>query len=132
MTDTSSSFWINVPCGIVICIFVVLFLKMKLQTPSPLTLSKRFLALDPVGSILLLAIITAFVLAIDWTGKRYSWSDSRVWGTMLASGVLLIAFSVLQWRLGDNATLPPRLLVKQRTLLSSSLYSSLLSMGFFM
>ncbi|PGH20081.1 hypothetical protein AJ80_03731 [Polytolypa hystricis UAMH7299] len=124
-------FWINIPCGAVIFIFVLVFMRTKMHTPSGLTISKRLLALDPVGSTLLLAIITAFLLAVDWTGKQYSWSDGRVWGSMLTSGILLIAFSVLQWRLGDNATLPPRLLLKQRTLLSSSLYSSLLAMGFF-
>lgn len=45
-------------------------------------------------------------------------------------GLLLIAFGFQQYRLGDRATIPPRIL-KQRTVLWSCLFSLLLSIGTF-
>lgn len=96
-----------------------------------MSLKERLAALDPLGGILLLAGITTFLLGIEWGGTTYAWSDARVWGCILASGLITILFCVSQWKRGDRATIPSKLFFKQRTILGSSLFSCFLSMGFY-
>ncbi|KAL1970967.1 hypothetical protein VTN77DRAFT_2801 [Rasamsonia byssochlamydoides] len=125
-------FWINLPCGGVAFGIVLLFLKRRTGNATPqMGLKERLAALDPLGGILLLAGITTFLLGIAWGGTMYAWSDAKVWGCILASGLIMTMFCVTQWKRGDRATIPSRLLLKQRTMLGSSLFSCFLSMGFY-
>ncbi|KAL1981737.1 hypothetical protein VTN96DRAFT_2294 [Rasamsonia emersonii] len=123
-------FWINLPCGGV-AFGIVLIFKNRAAPLSGMSLKERLAALDPLGGILLLAGITTFLLGIEWGGTTYAWSDARVWGCILASGLITILFCVSQWKRGDRATIPSKLFFKQRTILGSSLFSCFLSMGFY-
>lgn len=49
------------------------------------------------------------LLALQWGGSTYPWSNSRIIGLFCGFGGLLIVFIYSQLRLGDKATLPPRL-----------------------
>lgn len=88
----SHSFWVNLPCGGVAFGIVLIFLKTVHSSASRMCLKERLAALDPLGSILLLFGITAFLLGIEWGVTTYAWSDPKVWGCILASGLLTILF----------------------------------------
>lgn len=67
----------------------------------------------------------------QWGGFVYPWHDSKVWGCLLGFGLLISIFIGIQiWR-GDLATLPPRIIVRQRTVLACSLFSTFLAMGLY-
>ncbi|MCJ1307359.1 hypothetical protein MMC25_001005 [Agyrium rufum] len=43
---------------------------------------------------------------LPWGGSVYPWSSSKVIGLLVGFGVLLLALSALQWKLGKYATVP--------------------------
>lgn len=52
-----------------------------------------FWACDPIGSLLFICSATLLLLALDWAGGSYSWSNPHV-AVLLALGLaLLVAFA---------------------------------------
>jgi len=86
--------------------------------------------MDPLGAFLLMGAIVCLLLALQWGGLTYPWSNSKIWGNFIGFGLLAIAFIVVQIRQGDNATIPLKIL-KQRTVLASALVLIFLSMGLY-
>ena len=62
---------------------------------------KRF---DPVGNILFIASIICLLLAVEWGGSKYAYSDARIIVLFTLFGLLFIAFIASQAWLGENAT----------------------------
>ncbi|OBR06691.1 MFS transporter [Colletotrichum higginsianum IMI 349063] len=85
--------------------------------PSLLQKAARF---DPLGTLLLVPAVVCLLLALQWGGTKYAWGDARVWGCLLAFGLLTIALVSSQLWGGDNATLPPRVM-RQRTVIAGAL-----------
>ncbi|EXJ64869.1 hypothetical protein A1O7_01208 [Cladophialophora yegresii CBS 114405] len=112
-------FYINLPVG-AFSVVVVLFVLHIPQDPklSEKPLLKRVMELDLVGAGILIPAIVMLLLAVQWGGSTYPWSNSRIIGLFVGAGLMLVLFSVSQWRLGEAATIPPRLL-KQRTLMAA-------------
>ena len=80
----------------------LLFTYIAFQEPNRkstnILLKAKLVSLDPIGTCLILASMTCLVLALQWGGAVLPWSDSRVWGTLLAFGLLLVLFLLLQMR----------------------------------
>lgn len=131
-TNYRYSFWINVPCGGVAFIIILVFLKRNICSRNcSRTIRERLVGIDPVGSLLLLLGITTFLIGIQWGGTKYAWSNPKVWGSLVASGLCITVFGAIEWKLGDKANIPARIFY-QRTIISSSLFSCFLSMAFYM
>ena len=96
---------------------------------SRLTTKQKIAEIDLLGALFLICAITCLLLALQWGGSVYPWHDSKVWGCMLGFGLITMSFCILQFKRGDRATIPPRILLKQRTILACALFSSLLAMG---
>lgn len=77
--------------------------------------------LDPLGTILVIASICSLLLAMQWGGQTLPWKSSKVIGLLVGAGVLFAHFLVLQWKMGDDATLPYPIL-KQRSIASGAFY----------
>jgi hypothetical protein len=78
--------------------------------------------LDPIGTIVFLPGIICLLLALQWGGSTYRWSDTRVIALFVLAGGLLLAFTGIQiWR-KDNATVPPRI-ITQRSIACGVAYS---------
>ena len=67
---------------------------------------------------------------LQWGGIVYPWSNSKVWGTLVGFILLAICFVVYELHLGEEATIPVRLL-KNRTVWSASLCASCTQMMFY-
>lgn len=80
----------------------LLFTFLGFQEPArdttKIPLKEKLVSLDPLGTCLILASMTCLVLALQWGGAVLPWSDSRVWGTLLGFGLLLLLFLLLQVR----------------------------------
>jgi predicted MFS family arabinose efflux permease len=122
--------WINLPIGGIAIAFVSLFFHPAPRQASNMSVKKRILEIDLLGAAFLMSAIVCLLLALQWGGSTYPWKDSRVWGCLLGFGLLLIVFIAQQLRRGDRATIPPRIL-RNRTVLSSCLFSMFLSMGLY-
>ncbi|KIW90682.1 uncharacterized protein Z519_08465 [Cladophialophora bantiana CBS 173.52] len=112
-------FYINLPIGGFSILVVLLVLHIP-QDPklSEKPIFKRILELDLVGAGILIPGIICLLLAVQWGGSTYAWSNSRIIGLFVGAGCLLVLFGISQWRLGEAATIPPRLLT-QRTLMAA-------------
>jgi hypothetical protein len=70
--------------------------------PSQLTLKEKLMDMDFTGTILFVTSMTTLFLALQWGGSNYLWSNSKVWGLLLGSGLLFAAFIALQIHLGER------------------------------
>ena len=100
-------FYINLPIGAVALLAIIF--KLKITTApvkAGLTLKEKLLQLDPLGNCLLLASVICLLLALQWGGSLYVWSDGRIIALLVLFGVLTIAFTALQVAKGDKASVP--------------------------
>ncbi|CAG8038715.1 unnamed protein product [Penicillium salamii] len=115
-------FYVNLPVGAVAIPVIILFLSSQ---PPEKQLKRNAWSVinqfDPLGTILLVASIICLLIALQWGGSQYPWSDGREIALLTVFGVLFFAWAVVQWRVGDNATIPLRIL-RQRTVAFSTFY----------
>ncbi|KAH6649200.1 major facilitator superfamily protein, partial [Chaetomium tenue] len=89
-------FYINLPIGgAAALIFLALFLTPKGPLPQA-TLKEKFLQLDILGTILAVASIVCYFLALEWGGVTKAWGEADVVGTLVGSALLAIAFGLVQ------------------------------------
>ncbi|KAF7316478.1 WD-REPEATS-REGION domain-containing protein [Mycena indigotica] len=125
-------FYINLPVGSITLLFMTFFFKMppaKQQTLSDTTLWARIKQLDPLGTITFVPAIVCLLLAMQWGGTKYEWSNGRIIALFVLFGVLLVAFAVIQWKVQDSGTIPPRVF-KQRSVWAGSIFAFSLGGGF--
>lgn len=120
-------FYINLPIGAVV-IFIIILILEPMPPPNPSTeksLAGRLRKLDPLGTLFFLPSIVCLLLALQWGGAKYAWSNGRIIALFVLFGVLLITFIGIQlWR-QEEATVPPRL-IKQRTVACGMWYTTCL------
>jgi predicted MFS family arabinose efflux permease len=134
-------FYINLPIGGFSVAVILLVLRLpSSKDSSAIPILARIKQLDLVGASLLIPAIICLILALQWGGNSYSWSNSRIIGLFVGFGLLFILFAVSQIYLdktdkkgekGGRATLPPSIL-NNRTIWSAGLFALFFSGGFFL
>ncbi|OGM43338.1 hypothetical protein ABOM_008732 [Aspergillus bombycis] len=126
-------FYINLPLGGFTAIVITFFLHLNTGKSSRKSQSFWSLlwSLDPIGFMLFVPSIICVLLALQWGGTTYPWSNGRIIALFVVFGLALIGFAVVQVWLGENATLPPRI-ATHRTVWAASLFSFCLSGAFFL
>ena len=127
----NQQFWINLPFGGVAIATVFVFFKNPERKHCKLTTKQKIREMDLLGAFFLICAVVCLLLALQWGGSVYPWSDSKVWGNLLGFGLIITIFCLLQFKLQDRATIPPRILLRQRTVLACALFSCFLSMGLY-
>lgn len=125
----------NLPLGAIVMGLVALFLRLPNESdektvPEPISIrsARQFLfKLDLGGTVLLVACMCSLFMAMQWGGHSLEWSSPTIIGLFAVFGVLLGAFLLLEWNMGDNACIPFRVL-KQRSIASGVVYLFLFSM----
>ncbi|KAI6781969.1 uncharacterized protein J7T54_005180 [Emericellopsis cladophorae] len=117
-------FWINLPIGALALVMLLLLLPSR---PAPKKRSEKSFAhkireFDPVGTLLLIPGLILLLLALQWGGEENAWGSHKVLGTLVPGLVLLLSFAASQAWIGDNGTVPPRLL-RQRSIATASVAS---------
>ncbi|KAJ0299151.1 hypothetical protein COL516b_009403 [Colletotrichum fioriniae] len=107
-------FWINLPLGGVTFLVVLFLLKLptplKKQTQSVRGFISNF---DLVGTILLIPWIICLLLALQWGGTEYAWSNWRIILCWCLFAVCFLLWALVQFREGDKATVPFRILFQR-------------------
>lgn len=113
----------SLPIGGVSIGIIALILRLPPQQDdnSGKTQLQKVLDLDLVGFGLLLSAVVCLLLALQWGGNTYAWNSSHIIGLIVGAVLIAICFAISQWRLGDGATLPPRIL-KIRTIWACCLF----------
>lgn len=117
----SSSFYFNLPVGgATVASMVFLFKPHKDAKASNKPLVKKILALDLIGNCILIVAAVMLFLALQFNEENWAWGSARVIGLLVGSGITAIIFVLWQCRQGDDALLPPRI-VMQRSVAASSI-----------
>jgi hypothetical protein len=127
-----TSFYINLPIGGVVVVILAVFLQLpsSIQTKTGTSFKEWVRHMDPLGIITFLPAIVCLLLALQWGGNTYSWSNARIIALFVVSGVLVAAFILIQVKQQDNAMVPPRI-IRMRSVLFASLFMVLLAGGYF-
>lgn len=81
--------------------------------PDAKTWLQKLHTLDPVGIMLLLTSLALLLVALQWGGIVYSWSDPKVYMLLVTSAVLAAAFVAVEMREGSNAVMPISIVTKR-------------------
>jgi hypothetical protein len=114
-------FYINLPVGGFTMVVLFIFLAVP-HNPQPCTWKRKILRLDPLGSVFFLPSVICFLLALQWGGTAYPWSNGRIIALFVIAGILMIAFVGVQIRLKKDATVPPHIF-NQRSIISGVVYA---------
>ena len=124
-------FYINLPIGGAAAVIIFFTFKVpKAVKPAPASLREKLLQMDLVGTFTIMAAVVCFLLALQWGGVTKSWKDSSVIGTLVGFVLLLVAFALNEYLMGERALLQGRLL-KKRIVLVACLYVIFLAGSFF-
>lgn len=119
------SFYINLPIGAVTILVLILALKLPNPPLSSATgLTQKLNQLDPIGTFLFLPGVICLLLALQWGGTTYPWSNPRIITLLVLFGVLMALFVAVQLGHKDSGGLLPLSLLKQRSLASGTVFSA--------
>ena len=93
----------------------ILFIILHLPPPKKggLPIWQQFVQLDPIGTALFMPGVVCLLLALEWGGSVYPWSNGRIIALLLLFILLIAGFIVVQiWR-QETATIPPRIVMNR-------------------
>lgn len=90
-------------------VFIFMLLQVPDRPETKMPLTKKLLQLDLMGTGVLMPGVICLLLALQWGGQKYPWSEGRIIALLVLAGVLLIAFVLIQIFKPDTATVPPRI-----------------------
>ncbi|KAI5119573.1 hypothetical protein M0805_006458 [Coniferiporia weirii] len=134
LTDKASwrwCFWINLPFGGAAFLAVFLFFKPPKRDTGNLSLKEKIMKIDILGASFLICAIVCLLLALQWGGTTHPWHAPKIWGLLLGFGLIILCFIAIQIYRGDDATIPPRIFIRQRTVRSGAIYTCFLSMALY-
>lgn len=124
-------FYINLPLGAVTLLVIIFFFKSpERKLEQKVSWKLRAKQLDLGGLAVFVAAIVSLLLALQWGGSKYAWGSWRVIVCLVFFGVLISIWLADQWYMGENATVPFRI-IKQRSVAAASVWSLLLGGAFF-
>jgi MFS family permease len=117
-------FYINIPFGGLSMIVLVLFFKATPPAKGGTTFKAQLAQLDPLGTICFLPSIICLLLALQWGGSTYPWSNPRIIILFIAFAILLTIFIIIQIlkKQPEHATVPTHVF-KQRSIAAGFLFS---------
>ncbi|KAI1757173.1 MFS general substrate transporter [Xylaria castorea] len=124
-------FYINLPIGAVAFICIVFILKPSKYPHPPATIWEQIRRLDPLGTFFFVPSIVTLLIALQWGGSTYAWSNWRIIVLFGLFGILLIAFAAVQIFMPKTATVPVRI-IRRRSILAATLFMFALAGSFLM
>lgn len=94
-------------------VLIFFLLQVPDRETTRLPTWKKLFQLDFVGLSMLLPGVVCLLLALQWGGLKYAWSNGRIIALLTLGGVLLVGFIAVQILMPDTATIPPRIFVQR-------------------
>jgi len=124
-------FYLNLPIGGVTVFFIVFFYQSPGGTAKPKSGWRAQLdQFDVFGTLLFVPSIVCLLLALQFGGSKYHWTNARVVVLFVLFGVLFVGFILVQFWKGEDATVPPRIF-KIRNVWGSVVFNITLGASFF-
>uniref|UniRef100_A0A0B7K7N8 Major facilitator superfamily (MFS) profile domain-containing protein n=1 Tax=Bionectria ochroleuca TaxID=29856 RepID=A0A0B7K7N8_BIOOC len=109
----TENFYLNLPVGAFICLVLYFSVQIPARTGSaavPIPWQRFVQSLDLPGLIILTPAMVCLLLALQWGGVAFPWSNGRVIALLVVFGVLMMVFIAAEVYQGDNAMLPNRIM----------------------
>ncbi|KAJ5673614.1 hypothetical protein N7507_002741 [Penicillium longicatenatum] len=108
------SFYIIIPVGVAV-IFSVFFFVHNIQRPEHIDLpnKEKLKRLDMMGVATFLPLAISVILALEWAGTEYTWTDWRIILLWALAGALLLIFLGVEYRVGEDSMFPLKLLCQR-------------------
>jgi len=124
-------FYINLPIGAVTVAVIIFFFhsptrKAEIKVP----LKQRAHQLDLGGTCLFIVDIVVCLLALQWGGSKYPWSNWRIILLLTIFGVLTVVFVIIQYLMKEHATIPFHI-ISRRNVAAACWFSFCLGGAFF-
>ena len=102
---------------------LVAFLKLHVTENEHrnLPLAVKLKKMDIAGTIIFLGAICCLTLALQWGGQAMPWNSSKIIGLLVGFGLLTMLFGFVQYRRGEDALMPLRVL-RQRSILVGCIF----------
>ncbi|KAK3291704.1 major facilitator superfamily domain-containing protein [Chaetomium fimeti] len=125
-------FYINLPLGGAAVAAVIVFLRgvSSGNDPNRKSFFARILQLDLVGAVILVPSIILLLVALQWGGVVYPWSEGRVIALLVVAGVGAIAFVGVEIWQEDKGLLPPRFF-KNRNVFAAMMFALFFGASFY-
>ncbi|KAL2069298.1 hypothetical protein VTL71DRAFT_15636 [Oculimacula yallundae] len=124
-------FYINLPVGGLAMVALFFFFKSPPQVARSSTrLKDKLQQFDPIGTLAFVPAIVCLLIAMQWGGTKYAWSNGRIIALLVLFGVLLVAFIGIRIWKGDSATVPPRI-IKNRQQIAATFFAFCFGGSFF-
>ena len=91
-------------------VIIMFLLKPTDPTQKGLTIRQQLGRLDLLGETCLLPCIVCLLLALQWGGSTYEWSNGRIIALFVLFSVLLIGFIAVQVWKPETATIPKNII----------------------
>jgi MFS family permease len=115
-------FYINLPIGAVAIFGITFFFRSpKRAVQTSVGFFERLKEFDSIGTIAFIPAVICLLLALEWGGTKYDFSNGRIIALFVIFGLLVIAFIGIQFWKGETATVPPRIM-NQRSIIGASLF----------
>ncbi|KAK5217450.1 hypothetical protein LTR72_009567 [Exophiala xenobiotica] len=122
-------FYINLPIGALVLVFLYFAIDNTKPALGDIPFKEKLQRVDIPGTLVFIPCIVCLLLALQWGGQKYAWSDGRIIALFVVFGVLLAVFIAIQiWR-QEAATVPPRIM-KMRTIAAAMFYAFCLGASF--
>lgn len=119
-------FYINLPLGGVTCILILFLVPGNESSLQQAPWREQIKEFDLPGTLTLIPAIICVILALQWGGSTYPWSDIHVIGLFVVFGILFIVFIIIQVYQKERATIPVRMM-KNRNIWGASWYALCIS-----
>jgi MFS family permease len=124
-------FYINLPFGGVTAAFIIFFFKAPKRVRARATGWRAQLdQFDLLGTAFFVPAVVCLLLALQWGGSKYPWSNGRVIALSVIFGLSMASFVAIQIWKKENATVPPRIF-KNRNVWGSAVFSAAVGASFF-
>ncbi|EJT77821.1 aflatoxin efflux pump [Gaeumannomyces tritici R3-111a-1] len=115
-------FWMNLPIGAVSFIAMLLWWNPPQPEVPSVPVMTHIKRLDPIGTMFLVPAIVSLLLALQWGGSVYAWSNPIVIALFVIFGVLMFSFGAVQVLKPETATIPPHVIM-QRSVYFGTLFT---------
>jgi MFS family permease len=116
-------FYVKLPIGGIIAgIIVIVFRVPDRAKAAIVTWKQRLGKVDLVGTLFFVSGIVCLLIALQWGGSKYEWNNARIISLFVLFAILIAVFFFEQYRVGEKATVPPRIL-KHRSVAAACWYA---------
>jgi hypothetical protein len=106
-------FYINLPIGAVAAVVIFfLFVMPEDARPAQATSGEKLLQLDLIGAALMMGLIIAYILALQYAGQTHPWNSSVVIGLLVGFVAILAVFVAWEIFQKERAMIVPRLVCR--------------------